>query len=129
MKRGLASPWIHSALATTRRLRLQLSSVLHWKSLKRHAGWPLPSEAAFAAASSFLDHGCQPLVARQPEHKIHAVFFAPRHQALARKAAIGPQQDAHIGPAGADRAADPRPLASMLERRSLAASRCRPQNT
>ena len=38
MKRGLASPCVHSALAMTRRLRLQLSSVLHWKSLKRRAG-------------------------------------------------------------------------------------------
>ena len=52
MKRGLASPCVHSALAMTRRLRLQLSSVLHWKSLKRRAGWPLVSAIARAAASS-----------------------------------------------------------------------------
>src|SRR3954449_12264962 len=38
MKRGLASPWVHSALAITRRLRLQLSRVDQRKSLKRRAG-------------------------------------------------------------------------------------------
>src|SRR3954463_16790010 len=37
MKRGLASPWVHSALAITRRLRLQLSRVDQRKSLKRRA--------------------------------------------------------------------------------------------
>src|SRR3954451_20308477 len=41
MKRGLASPWVHSALAITRRLRLQLSRVDQRKSLKRRAGLPV----------------------------------------------------------------------------------------
>ena len=49
-----------------------------------------------------LDHGDQPRVARQPEHIVHAICLAPRHHGLTRKAAIGPQQDAHIWPAGAD---------------------------
>ena len=40
-KRGLASPPVHSALATTRRSRLQLSRVVQVKSLKRRAGVPL----------------------------------------------------------------------------------------
>ena len=40
-KRGLASPWVHSALATTRRRRLQLSRVVHMKSLKRRADLPV----------------------------------------------------------------------------------------
>jgi len=39
MKRGLASPCVHSALATTRRSRDQLSSVDHGNSLKRRAGF------------------------------------------------------------------------------------------
>jgi hypothetical protein len=41
MKRGLLSPPVHSALATTRRDRLQLSSVDQVKSLKRRAGLPV----------------------------------------------------------------------------------------
>src|ERR1700741_2801606 len=40
-KRGLASPRVTSALPTTRRLRLQLSSVDHTKSLKRRADLPV----------------------------------------------------------------------------------------
>ena len=52
MKRGLASPCVHSALATTRRSRDQLSSVDHGNSLKRRAGFPLASDALLAAASS-----------------------------------------------------------------------------
>jgi hypothetical protein len=39
-KRGLASPAVNSALPTTRRSRLQLSSVVHRKSLKQRAGLP-----------------------------------------------------------------------------------------
>ena len=52
MKRGLASPCVHSALAMTRRLRLQLSRVLQSKSLKRRAACPMLSALALAAASS-----------------------------------------------------------------------------
>jgi hypothetical protein len=36
-KRGLASSFVHSAFATTRRWRLQLLRVIHLKSLKRLA--------------------------------------------------------------------------------------------
>ncbi len=49
MKRGLASPCVHSALATTRRSRDQLSSVDHRNSLKRRAGFPLASAALHSA--------------------------------------------------------------------------------
>ena len=52
MKRGLASPPVHSALPTTRRARLQLSSVDQVKSLKRRAGLPVRSASARAACSS-----------------------------------------------------------------------------
>src|SRR5262245_57225232 len=47
-KRGLASPAVNSALPTTRRSRLQLSSVVHRKSLKQRAG--LPVRRLFASA-------------------------------------------------------------------------------
>ena len=50
-KRGLASPLVHSALPITRRLRLQLSSVRHWKSLKRRAGALVCAASRSAAAS------------------------------------------------------------------------------
>jgi hypothetical protein len=38
IKRGLASPFVHSALAMTRRARLQLFLVVQTNSLKRRAG-------------------------------------------------------------------------------------------
>src|SRR5262249_58276229 len=51
-KRGLASPAVNSALATTRRWRLQLSSVVHRKSLKQRAGLPVRPLLASALAIS-----------------------------------------------------------------------------
>src|SRR4051812_49744200 len=50
IKRGLASPSVHSALPMTRRMRLQLSKVDHRKSLKRRAGFPVFFAFARAAA-------------------------------------------------------------------------------
>src|SRR5215475_11738104 len=47
-KRRLASPVVNSALPTTRRSRLQLSSVVHRKSLKQRAD--LPVRRLFASA-------------------------------------------------------------------------------
>ena len=47
---------------------------------------------------------------REPEQVIHAVLLAPRHQRLARKATVGPQQDARERPAGADLPDNPRDL-------------------
>src|SRR4051812_50071455 len=52
IKRGLASPSVHSALPMTRRMRLQLSKVDQRKSLKRRAGLPGFSASARAAALS-----------------------------------------------------------------------------
>jgi hypothetical protein len=51
MKLGFASPFVHSVLAITRRLQLQLSSLDHLKSLKPRAGRPV-SAACFSAAFS-----------------------------------------------------------------------------
>src|SRR4051812_4491383 len=51
-KRGLAAPAVHSALAITRRWRLQLSRVDQENSLKRRGGWPLALLSSSAAASS-----------------------------------------------------------------------------
>ena len=52
MKRGLASPAVHSALPITRRGCAQLSRVDQVKSLNRRAGLPVRSAAARAACSS-----------------------------------------------------------------------------
>src|SRR5262249_29487089 len=81
MKRGLASPCVHSALATTRRLRLQLLRVVHWNCLKRRAGLPVRRLAFSAAASSSLIAA------------INRSFFAkPKTKctALAREVVMGP---------------------------------------
>jgi len=53
MKRGLASPWVHSALPITRRSQSQRSSVRHVKSRNRPAGFPVAVLSASAAAGSF----------------------------------------------------------------------------
>jgi hypothetical protein len=55
----------------------------------------------------FLD---QAQVASQAEDEVDPVRLAPNHQRLAREAAVGAQQDAHAGPAGADLADDARDL-------------------
>jgi hypothetical protein len=52
--RGLASPPVTSALPMTRRLRLQLSSVDHMKSLKHRAGLPVRTLSTAAISSSAL---------------------------------------------------------------------------
>ena len=41
-------------------------------------------------------------VAGEPEHEVDPVRFAPGHQALAREARVGPQQDANPRPARPD---------------------------
>src|SRR6516165_6378697 len=51
-KRGLAWPPVHSALATTRRSRLQLRRVRQVNSLKRRAGFSVFWLCSCAAASS-----------------------------------------------------------------------------
>ena len=71
----------------------------------------------------------QPFVARQAEQKIHPIGLAPRHQLLAGKTGICPQQDAGLWPARPDQPDDPRHFstapaeASMSAGRSFAASR------
>jgi hypothetical protein len=49
-------------------------------------------------------------VLRQPEEVIDAVRLAPRHESLAREAAIGAQHNTHVRPAPADLRHDPRDL-------------------
>src|SRR5213078_2462681 len=52
MKRGLASPCVASALATTRRLRLQVVRVIHMKLLKLRSGLPVRRLFVIARSSS-----------------------------------------------------------------------------
>ncbi len=49
-KRGLALPWVHSALAITRRRRFQLPRVDHMKSRNTRAGALVLSERTAASA-------------------------------------------------------------------------------
>ena len=75
----------------------------------------------------------QPVIAGQAEHVVHAVGFAPHHQSVPGEAGIAAQQNARPWPATADLRHDAGNLfhcaaaPSAFERRSLAASRCRPQ--
>jgi hypothetical protein len=84
-KRGLAWPSVHSALATTRRWRLQLSRVVQAKSLKRRADLPVCWLCSAASASSALNLIDQPAIARQAEQEVDRVVLAPGHQRLAGK--------------------------------------------
>src|SRR6185369_13915054 len=89
-KRGLASPLVHSALATTRRLRLQLVRVLHMKLLKRRTGRPVRRLLAAASSSSLA---ILPTSRSLPASPIRAdmVLLAPGHQVVARKSGVGTQ--------------------------------------
>ena len=120
----------------TRRRRLQLSSVDQRKSLKRRAGLPVRLASSSAPASSTGELASQARVAGEAEDEVDAVRLAPGHQRLAGEAAVGAQQDPNPRPAGADLPDDARDLLKRRRprrrcwtRRSLAASRCRPQKT
>jgi hypothetical protein len=107
-KRGLASPPVNSALATTRRSRLQLRRVVHLNSLKYRAGLPVRRLSR--------DLGDQPGILLQAEQKVHAVRLAPGHQRLLRKAAVGTQQNACARPAPADLRDNARHLLNRIRR-------------
>src|SRR3954463_3124552 len=92
MKRGLASPFVHSALAITRRLRLQLSRVDQRKSLKRRAGLPRPSGLLLGLDQLDRDLLDEAVVAGKPE-VVDPVLLAPGHQGLAGEARVGPKQE------------------------------------
>ena len=79
------------------------------------------------------DPGDQARVAGEAEDVINPVGFAPVHQRVAAEAGIGTQQDPHPRPAPAELANGPFSIsstapaaASRFDRRSFAASRCRP---
>ena len=110
MKRGLASPWVHSALPMTRRRRLQLLRVVYWKSLKRRAGSPVRRLSASACPMCHSISSASRALRGQAEHEVHAICLAPRHQALAREARIAAHQDADPRPARPDPADDARQL-------------------
>ena len=116
MKRGLASPWVHSALAMTRRLRHQLSSVDQSKSLKRRAGLPFPAPPPRLHQLD-LDLLDQPIIAREPEHVVDPVFSHQAIKASRAKPEVGPKQDAHPGPAAADTSDDALDLLDGARRR------------
>src|SRR5262249_40107347 len=135
MKRGLASPPVHSALPMTRRDRLQLSSVDQVKSLKRRAGPAVCSLCRRAASNSgeiavvrraflarpnrkstpFLSH--HPINSSRANPESARSRMRTRGQRVRMRAAM--RATSSTAPA----------LASMFEGRNLAAKRCRPQKT
>ena len=97
-------------MATTRRARLQLSSVRQAKSAKRRAGTALGQALGLGRGEIVGDGADQALVAGEAEDVVDAVRLAPRHQLVAGKARIGAQQDLDPRPARADLADDARDL-------------------
>ena len=80
MNRGLASPFVHSALAMTRRLRLQLLRVDQVSSLNRRAGWPLARLSSRASTSSAPIARVRRTFLASPKMKFNAIDLTPRHQ-------------------------------------------------
>ena len=98
MKRGLASPCVHSALPITRRRRLQLFRVSRevLEAPRRLAGSLAARVSAacqFGARSRRLSRSFW----ARPNTKSTPLRLAPGHQLLAGKARIGAQQDARRG--------------------------------
>ena len=121
MKRGFVPLGRCSALATTRRVRLQLSSAWPpgWETGPRPRSGGQAGEVGEAAHRAGLgqtrqrgrdqvsgDGPDQALIARQTEDVVDAVRLAPRHQLVAGKARIGAQQDLDPRPPGTDLADD-----------------------
>src|ERR1700759_3493939 len=99
MKRGLASPRVHSALAddtpgAAPTLQCRPAEILE------PAGWLAARLSLGAGGGQFrLDLGHQPVVARETKHVVHPGGLAPGHQRLAAKPAVGTQQNPHPWPA------------------------------
>ena len=107
MKRGLASPWVHSALPITRRSQSQRSSVRHVKSRNRRAGFPVAVLSGLGGREFGPDPGDQARVAGEAEDVINPVGFVPDHQGIAAEAGIRAEQNPHARPATADLTDDP----------------------
>ena len=110
MKRGLASPRVHSALPMTRRRRDQLLSVDQRKSRKRRAGLPVRSASSSAQARSTASSSTRRALRARPKTKSTRCASHQAIMRLAGEAAVGTQQDANPRPAGADLADEARDL-------------------
>jgi hypothetical protein len=138
MKRGLAPasprPGIHSALATTRRLRLQLSRVRPAEVGEAARGPPAALGLVLGPGEVDGDVVDQAGVAGEAEDEVDAVLprttpSAPRARSRRRRAAGSRTrgQRVRIWRDDAGDLLDRAGGASMLARRSLAASRWSPQ--
>src|SRR5260370_26233092 len=133
--RGLAWPSVHSALATTRRSRLQLSRVVQAKSLKRRADLPVGWLCSAASASSALIASTSRVLRARPNRKSTALFS---HQAISASRAKPESARSRRRTAGqrwrmrattrATSATLPA-LASTSAGRSFDTNKFRPQNT
>ena len=102
MKRGFASPCVHSALPITRRLQLQLLRVDQMSSLKRRAGRPVVRLSSPASTSSAPIARLRRTFFANP--KIKSTLLASHHVMSASRAkpGVSPQNDACHRPALAD---------------------------
>lgn len=135
MKRGLASPWVASALATTRRLRLQVERVVHMKLLKRRSGLPVRRLFASARSSSLPIAVTSRSLRANPNTKStalasHHVIRSSRAKPESARSTMRVRgHRVRMRAARRATSSSAPAAASMLARRSLATSRWRPQNT
>jgi hypothetical protein len=128
----LAAPPVHSALAITRRWRLQLSRVDQENSLNRRAGAPLTLLSSSAAASSSAISATSRSFLARPNRKStplasHQLIKASRaNPESARSTMRISGHRARIWATMRAVSSTAPAAASMSARRSFAASRCGP---
>ena len=106
-KRGLRPLGSHSALPTTR-------PAPRPRTLRAVPELPEPPRGIAGRQTTppglserLLDPPLQALIAGKPEHVVHALGPAPRHDLLAREARVPPQDDPGFRPSGANLRHDP----------------------
>src|SRR5260370_40776591 len=76
------------------------------------------------------DDLAQPLIPRQPEHKVHTIVFAPTHQLVTTEAGVSTQNDFHFPPGCPDLRYDSSDFLKAAKRAGVVCfSRPREQNT
>ena len=104
-------------MATTRRVRLQLSSVCQTEVGEAAGRGALGQALGLGGGQIVGDGADQTLVAGEPKQIVDPVGLAPRHQRLAGKAGVRPQQDLDLGPARPDLGHDALDLLDRTGRR------------
>src|SRR5215469_15309101 len=92
-----AVPTNAAALATFRD-----ELIARWRWVLRRRRLAGPPARLLGRCELILDRSNQPVVLRQTKYKMHSVRLTPSHQLVARKAAVGTQQNPHLRPAAAN---------------------------